>query len=388
MSPELTNPRIAKKSQSFAKKSLSFAKENQPGASAPPATRVIAAALLSIVTVVTAATAQPRVDPSPELERLHFQLGSWTTTTRSLDKEGEVVSTRTGRAEISLAHRGLLIHALHYPAGGDEPVWRIWQYHGRYDGILHDVTFDMVGHFEHRTEVDNEGRLAFEFPEMRSFQDGVPRNWRKTYRDVTEGSFVTTWDYTTDGSTWTPIFHTTYERRPTAEAAPPGPPDGPLAGLEPWIGTWESRLDPKYADHPMIKRFNPELKGHELILAWGLNRETVYVKSWQLDRPEEGDRTLAMEGMLLRNPADGSMAMVEYGGEQGIFHRGHYELQPNGDLHRVFDAFFPSADTRRYREVWRWSGPDKQAFQWITQSREGDEWVAGDIVIDYYRKQP
>ncbi len=165
------------------------------------------------------------------------------------------------------------------------------------------------------------------------------------------------------------------------------PEEGALARLTPWIGIWESRLDPKYADHPMIRRFNPELKGHELELAWGVNREIVHLKSWQLDRPEEGDRTLVMEGMLLLNPADGSMELVEYGAEQRIFHRGSYELGSDGELHRVYEAFFPSGDSRRFREVWRWQGPERDGFEWITQHLEGDEWISGDVVVDWVRRQ-
>lgn len=172
-----------------------------------------------LAVVASAALAQPpRVDPSPELKRLHFQLGEWETTTETLNKQGDVVSTRRSRAEIGLEHGGLMIHALHFHENDDEPAWRIWQYHDRYDGKLHDVSFDAVGHFEHRVEVTADGDLAFAFPTLQAFQDGVPRNWRKTYSEIAPDSYRVVWDFTEDGSTWTPIFRTTYERAPGQES--------------------------------------------------------------------------------------------------------------------------------------------------------------------------
>ncbi len=350
---------------------------------------------LMVLAVATSTLAQPpKVEPSPELQRLHFQLGSWLTTTRTLDRNGEEVSTRRGRAEIRLEHGGLMIHILVYPQEGDEPVWRIWHFHDRYDGKLHDVSFDAVGHFEHREETNGDGKLAFAFPEPRAFQDGVPRNWRKTYSGITADSFQLLWDYTEDGETWIPIYETTYRREASVESNPGGSSEAAhtgergLGSLEPWVGVWVSRLDPKYRDHPMIQRFNPELKSQELRLSRGITGDTLDLEIWHLDRPTDGARIPATEGMAVRDPADGSMALIEYGAEQRIFHQGHYEVQPNGDLHRTYEAFFPDGSSRRFRELWRWKDAQRKEFEWITQWLEGDDWISGDVIVDWVRQEP
>ncbi len=186
---------------------------------------LLAVMLIAVVSPGGPALAQPpNIEPAPELERLHFQLGSWQVKTTTLDKSGEAFRTRQSRAEISLEHDGLMVHTLLYPEGSEEPVWRIWQYYDRYDGKLHDVSFDAVGHFEHRRELDGNDSLAFAFPEPRAFQDGVPRNWRKTYSDIGEDSFELLWHYTEDGETWVPIYRSAYRRvlaHPSADASLP-----------------------------------------------------------------------------------------------------------------------------------------------------------------------
>ena len=196
------------------------------------------AAVLAVVAWPPVASAQspPDVEPSPELERLHFQLGDWLMTSQTLDAEGEVVAQRRSHATIRLEHDGLLLHILVTPEGGDEPVWRIWQFHGPYDGRLHDVSFDMAGHFEHRIEAENDGRRAFAFPEPRAFRDGVPRNWRKTYSAITDDSFVVDWDYSEDEENWTRIFHSVYSRRPSAVAG--SRPDWAVEEMRATEGRW------------------------------------------------------------------------------------------------------------------------------------------------------
>lgn len=161
------------------------------------------------VVVVTAAAAtpvraQPPIpEPSPRLAELHFQLGEWETTTKFMDPTGKVVREREGREVTTLEHGGLLVRSLTYIDERPEPVARRWQYFDRYKKRLYDVSFDLVGHFERRREERVGDLLAFAFPEPESFQDGVFRDWRKTYSDVTANSYRVTWAYSEDGEDWT-----------------------------------------------------------------------------------------------------------------------------------------------------------------------------------------
>lgn len=161
-----------------------------------------------------------------------------------------------------------------------------------------------------------------------------------------------------------------------------------LAELEPWVGVWVSRLDPKYRDHPMVRRFNPDLKSQELHLRWGIEKQTLHLQVWQLDRPPDGDRTLVSEGLALPHPADGSIVLAEYGAAQKILHSGTYDIRDGGDLHRTYEAFFADGSSRHFREIWRWTNRGRTAFEWITQHREDDDWISGDVVVDWARQQP
>ena len=154
----------------------------------------------------------PRVEPSPELERLKFQVGRWHTASTSFRPTGQVAAVRIGAAEITLEQEGQLLRHRFFVQGLDEPAVRIWQFWDRYEKRLMDASFDLVGHFEVREECDNEGQLCFQFAEKKAFQDGVPRNWRKTYSEVTGDSYLVTWEWTEDDVSWTKIFDIRYRR--------------------------------------------------------------------------------------------------------------------------------------------------------------------------------
>ena len=171
-----------------------------------------ALAVLTMVTLSATAFSQAVPAPSERLEELHFQLGDWKTTTRILGQDGKVVSERAGSQHTTLEHGGLLILSLSYSEGTDDPVQRRWQYLDQYKKRLFDVTFDMVGHFERRREQWNGDRLTFSFPEPESFQDGVFRNWRKTYYDIKPDSYRVIWDHSEDGKNWTEQIEILYRK--------------------------------------------------------------------------------------------------------------------------------------------------------------------------------
>ncbi len=161
------------------------------------------------------------------------------------------------------------------------------------------------------------------------------------------------------------------------------PEAGPLDSLSPWIGSWSSSLDPKYHDHPMVKRFNPDLTGQRLELHWGVACKVVHVQIWDLDTPSPGEEALRIEGMGLYQPSDGSIAMAEFGSPQNIFHDGRYEVVGR-ELHRTYTAHFADG-SGEFREIWRLSDDSGDHFEWITERRENGEWKAGDVIVDWRR---
>ncbi len=197
--------------------------------------RIVCVALGSLFVLATTSGAQPpRIEPSPALEKLHFQIGTWEVKTDTLDPNGKVVNTFRNRAVVTLAHNGLMLLHLHFGDGQEESSYRIWQYWDRYDQQLYDVSFDQVGHFEHRIETTNDGKLAFHFAEPQAFQDGVPRDWRKTYSEITPESYRLVWDYSEDGEHWTVMFDILYQRvSDPAAAVEPARPSGELDRLHP-----------------------------------------------------------------------------------------------------------------------------------------------------------
>ncbi len=114
---------------------------------------IVVLGLITLSRVLPAGAQPPAVEPSPELERLHFQLGSWSVETRAFDP---------GRAEVTLKHRG--------------------------------------------------PELAFVSAEPQACQAGVPRNWRKIYSDISEDSYLPRWHDCEHGEPWVLIFESTLER--------------------------------------------------------------------------------------------------------------------------------------------------------------------------------
>ncbi len=178
----------------------------------PPISRQVLLALATIWVLGSPAGAQQIPEPSPRLEELEFTLGTWETDLRVVDSNGEVVRESKGREVVTLENNGLLLLGSSYQEGGDEPVQRRWQFFDRYKKRLNDVTFDLVGHFERRVETRNGDKLAFGFPEPVSFQDGIFRDWRKTYSEITADSYKVIWEHTDDGLDWTRWAEVSFKR--------------------------------------------------------------------------------------------------------------------------------------------------------------------------------
>ena len=159
-----------------------------------------------------------------------------------------------------------------------------------------------------------------------------------------------------------------------------------LSALEPLVGKWISSIDEKYRDHPMVRRFNPELKSQEMNIRWGVDRQLLHLDIFDLDRPSKGDRTLLVEGMALLNPATSVTELVEFNGEQELLLRGRYELQPNGDVYRLYEALFSGNERRSFREIWRFTDDSRSSFVWITEHLENGDWTSGGVEVVWTRQ--
>ena len=101
-----------------------------------------------------------------------------------------------------------------------------------------------------------------------------------------------------------------------------------LGELAPLVGTWCSELDAKYKDHPMVRQFNPDLKPQELIFAWGDDRAFLRFSIWDLDRPNDGDRTLVVRGLVLPNAATGELVLVDFNVPSSAAYLGRWAVHP------------------------------------------------------------
>ncbi len=175
-----------------------------------------------------------------------------------------------------------------------------------------------------------------------------------------------------------------WRRASTAEAAQEG--NESLAALEPLIGKWRSSLDPRYKDHPMIKRFNPDLKPNELVFKWGEEKKIIHVADIQIDQPADGQNTRFIEGMVLWNPAEKKMVMVEYNVQDDLYFEGEYRILEDGKIiQRIYTTAFPDGSVGKFREQWVWDDLEKKSFKWITESFRNGKFVTSEIVPEYHR---
>ncbi len=171
-----------------------------------------------------------------------------------------------------------------------------------------------------------------------------------------------------------------------ATAASMAEEERPLEELGTLVGTWTSSIDPKYRDHAMIRRFNPDLKGQELVLRWGVGREVLHLQIFDLDRPEPGDRELVVEGSAVRTPGGDDITLLEYNAKQDVLVQGRYVVQPNGDIHRLYQASFAGGETADFREIWRFEATEQPTFTWITERRDGDRWIDPGVEVSWRKR--
>ncbi len=204
----------------------------------------VAAVILGALPGVLSGQTPPIPPPAPDMARLAFLVGDWDLAVEQLSPTGEVVRRDRGRVVITEELGGQLILAVGYREGS-EIGQRNWKFYNQVAKKLYDVNFDLVGHFEVREETRNGGDLAFSMVEPFVGDDGVPRDWRNTYRPIDRDAFVVEIDHSADGGrTWTLAFRIRHTRRSESAPAAGGPrllePGPELARLEVLIGDWET----------------------------------------------------------------------------------------------------------------------------------------------------
>ena len=151
------------------------------------------------------------------------------------------------------------------------------------------------------------------------------------------------------------------------------------------VGTWKSEIDQKYKDHPMIKKFNPELKGQLTTFRWGVENKIIHMSIYDLDKPNEGDTTLIIEGMIVPNPFEQVIKLIEFGGDSEIYFEGKYDLDKDGNIVRHYEASFDKKHLNKFRERWEWEDDSKTSFLWYTDTFRNGTYEQGDIVVRYVK---
>lgn len=181
-----------------------------------------------VLTLITAAIPlitvhpQPRVSPHPDMRKLEFLIGRWDLEVEGLDRAGNVVHRSRGSWDTARDMGGLILTGSGYSEDGRLAA-RSWKFRHGVDHRLYDVQFDLAGHFEVRRTGPEEGALAFSLVEPFVGEDGIPRDWRKTYRPLGPDRYLIETDFSEDGGqTWTLAFRERYTRSRDRSDRTPG----------------------------------------------------------------------------------------------------------------------------------------------------------------------
>lgn len=158
-----------------------------------------------------------------------------------------------------------------------------------------------------------------------------------------------------------------------------------LLELAPLVGVWRSEIDPKYADHPAIRRFNPELKGQELTLEWGNLEETIHLRITDLDTPSDGERRPLIEGLIFRNPETKEIEFASYNAIHDQYYKGSIQIDPTGSIRRDYVTHFANGPAVEFRELWTWDDADKTQFLWATGQVKDGTLEMSDIEVRWVR---
>ncbi len=149
-----------------------------------------------------------------------------------------------------------------------------------------------------------------------------------------------------------------------------------------WTGKWQSHLDEKYRNHPMIQKFNPELKPQ--IMEIKLDGDDLFLSLtiYDVDRPKTGDTTLLVQGFIIPDPVGIRIKMMENNVSNGNTYLGYYELDNNKNISRYFGPC-PENENYQYKEIWEWVNDNRSAFQWHAYyyHEESNQYEKGDIIV-------
>lgn len=170
-------------------------------------------AMLTALATAGATGAQIGAPPHAQMQQLEFLVGDWTMDVEGIDPAGKVVHRSGGSWSTTLEMGGLVLVGAGYTEDGRLGALD-WKFFHKEKGRLYDVQLDLAGNFEVRESVATEGDLAFSLTEPFIGDDGVPRDWRKTFRRTGPAAYEIETHYTEDGGkTWILGFRERYTRR-------------------------------------------------------------------------------------------------------------------------------------------------------------------------------
>ena len=138
------------------------------------------------------------------------------------------------------------------------------------------------------------------------------------------------------------------------------PSEGPLAFLEPLIGTWTS--DPGWLEeNPGMEHLVP------ISFRWG---PTPYSIIDEAALPVRGQ--LFTVSMIVWDPVSRRADFLATQSNDSLVFRGHYEALGEGVIRRTYDVHYPDGSVVPFRETFFFDGPD--AFDWLTEWQPDRRW--------------
>ena len=327
--------------------------------------------------------------PPKEMTNLEFLIGKWRNSSDQwFDSNGKPIEVIRGKKAQSQKKKKVpyeiqpIMEGLYLEGGASGDFVRAYFYFNDVEKKYYHLAIDFMGATSIMTGDFDEDVLVLTDILPQTNPKGGTIMWRRKLSKIDDG-FLSVYEYSSDnGQTWKMRGKQTMKRVTSIEAGLKEIATNPLQNL---IGNWKSSLDKKYKDHPVIKKVNPELKGHIISFKWGASKEVLRLSIYNLDRPSKGDTIKFIDGIIVPDNTLRALKMIEYNVDSDIYFDGTYSFDKSGNITRNYTASFDNGSSAKFREKWIWQNENKTHFKWYTERFENDKFIDTGIVVDYYK---